>query len=133
MIRLSAMVLFSFATLLLTAADRVKAGQWESTMTMAAGKPMVTKYCITDADARMMNGDLATLRKYLVDSTAKNTGGRCTVKSLELRDNHTTIAKLTCGKTEIVNTTTYSGDRYSSTSSNNVTVAGKRVGACPAK
>jgi hypothetical protein len=133
MIRMSAVVLFSFATLLLAAADRVKAGAWETTLTIGTGKPMVTKYCITDADARLMNGDLAALRKYLVDSTAKNTRGRCTVKSLELRDNRTTVAKLTCGKTEVVNTTTYYGDRYSSTSSNNVTVAGKRVGACPAK
>jgi hypothetical protein len=133
MIRMSAVVLFSCATLSVAAADRLKAGEWETTLTMGAGKPTVTKYCVTDADARLMNGDLAALRKYLDDSTAKNTRGRCIVKSLELRDNRTTIAKLTCGKTEVVNTTTYYGDRYSSTSSNGLTLAGKRVGACPAK
>jgi hypothetical protein len=135
MTRMSAVVLFSLATLLAAsnagAADRVKAGWWETTLTMA-GKPTVTKYCITDSDARLMNGDLATLRKYLVDSTAEKTRGRCTVKNVELKGNRT-IATIACGKSEVTSTTTYYGDRYESTSSNGTTLAGKRIGTCPAK
>lgn len=40
---------------------------------------------------------------------------------------------MACGKIEVVSTTTYYGDRYSSTSSNGTTLAGKRLGACPPK
>lgn len=137
MSRMLAVVLFSLATLVAAsnagAADRVKAGWWETTLTMGSGKPMVTKYCITDSDARLMNGDLATLRKYLVESTAASTRGVCTVKNVELKGGNRTIVTLVCGKNEVTNTTTYYGDRYESTSSNATKVAGKRVGACPAK
>ena len=112
------------------AADRVQAGQWETKMTIGSGKPMVTKYCITAAEARSMNGDEATLRKYLVESTAANTGGRCLVRSVTLKDDVTTVA-IVCGKTEVVTSTSYHGDKYESSSSNGAKVAGKRLGACP--
>jgi hypothetical protein len=77
-----------------------------------------------------MNGDLATLRKYVEDSTAKNTRGRCVVKSVAVKGNQTTVA-IACGKTEVVATTTYHGDHYESLSSNGTKIAGKRIGACP--
>jgi hypothetical protein len=77
-----------------------------------------------------MNGDLATLRKYLTESTTTNTKGRCSVKSVDLKDDRTIVA-IVCGKSEVVGTTTYHGDRYESTNSNGTTVVGKRLGACP--
>jgi len=128
--------LFAFVALLfiavnVAAADRVQAGEWETTMTMpGVAKPAVTKHCITAAEAALMNGDLATLRKYLEESTAKNTRGRCSVKSVAI-DGNRTIATIACGKTEVVGTTTYHGDRYESTSSNGTKLVGKRLGACP--
>lgn len=134
MTRMFAVSLLS-ATLLLSAtnlaaADRIQAGQWESKMTLGTGKPMLTKYCITAADAASMNGDLATLRKYLEESTAASTKGVCTVKNVTLNGNRTVVT-LVCNKNEVTNTTTYHGDRYESTSSNGATVDGKRLGSCP--
>jgi hypothetical protein len=38
---------------------------------------------------------------------------------------------MACGKTEVVGTTTYHGDRYESASSNGTKLTGKRLGACP--
>lgn len=135
MTRMFAVTLFSSAALLLgassaVAADRVQAGEWENKMTMGSAQPMVAKQCITAADAKLMNGDLATLRKYLEQSTATNTKGKCTVKDVKLNGNRT-IVTIACGKTEVVGTTTYHGDRYESTSSNGTTLVGKRLGACP--
>jgi hypothetical protein len=123
------------ATLLLGAtdvagADRVKAGQWETTITVASSKPMGTKYCLTAADAKAMNGDVATLREYVKKTTAEQSGGRCTVKDVKLSGNQTTVT-IVCGRTEVTNTTKYFGDRFESSDSNNTKVVGKRLGACP--
>jgi hypothetical protein len=126
----SAMILFGAASA--SAADRVQAGQWETKLTGATPQPMVTKYCITPAEAKLMNGDLATLRKYLVESTAEKTKGRCSVKNVALNGNRTVVT-MVCGKSEVVGTTTYHGDHYESTSSNGTTVTGKRLGGCPAR
>ena len=134
MIKLFVATLLSLATLLgatnAAAADRVQAGQWESTMTVGSAKPIVTKYCITAGEARSMNGDLATLRKYLEESTAASSKGRCSVKNVELNGNQT-IVTITCGKAEVIGKTTYHGDHYESTSSNGSTLVGKRLGSCP--
>jgi HAMP domain-containing protein len=127
-------VVVFFASFTLTtkalAADRVQAGQWETKMTIGAGKPIASEYCITAAEAKLMNGDVATLRKYLEQSTLEKTKGRCTVKDVVVRDN-TTAVTMACGKTELVGTTTYHGDHYESTSTGNTKITGKRVGACP--
>ena len=69
------------------AADRVQAGEWETTMTGIGPSPMVTKYCISAKEAKAMSGDLATLRKFVTESTAEKTGGRCSVKDVELKGN----------------------------------------------
>lgn len=114
------------------AADRVQAGLWETKLSAAPSKPMVTKYCITAADAALMNGDLPTLRKYLQESTAEKSKGRCSVKSVELKANRTVVTTV-CGKVQMVSTTTYFGNRYEATNSNGTTLSGKRLGACPAK
>jgi hypothetical protein len=133
--KLIAVTLLSLSAFLLSAANavaanRVQAGQWQTTMTINGGQPMITKHCITPAEAALMNGDVAALRKYVTDSTAKNTKGRCTVKSVELKDNRTTVT-IACGKTEVSSTTTYQGDHYQSSSSNGTKLTGKRLGACP--
>jgi hypothetical protein len=112
------------------AADRVQAGQWETTMTGFGPKPIVSKSCITAADAKLMNGDLASLRKYVEKSTASAMKGRCAVKNVTLNGNRTVVT-IACGKTEVAATTTYSGNRYESTSTNGTSMKGKRLGACP--
>ncbi len=130
MTRLLAVLLTCATTLAAAAADRVQAGQWETNMTSGSAKPIVGKYCISAAEAKAMSGDVATLRKYVEESTKANTAGRCTVKAVALNGDRTVIT-IACGKTEITNTTTYRGDRFESTSSNGTIVAGKRLGACP--
>jgi hypothetical protein len=135
MTRKLTVIVFSCATLVFgarntTAADRVQAGEWETKLTLGSGEPMLTKYCITAADAASMNGDLATLRKYLEESTETNTGGMCKVKNVALNGNRT-IVTIACGETEVVGTTTYHGDRFEASSSDGSTATGKRIGACP--
>ena len=131
MVRVFAVTLLSlFFVAAAAAADRVRAGEWETTMTLTSGKPMVTRYCITPGEARSMSADEATLRQYLTESTAKNTKGRCTLKSVTLKGDQTTVA-IVCGATEVVTTTTYAGDRYESSSTNGAKVSGKRLGECP--
>jgi hypothetical protein len=119
-----------FAAVAAAAADRVQPGQWETTMILSSGKPMVTKYCITPGEARSMSGDEATLRKYLAESTSESTKGRCNLKSVTLKNDQIRVA-IVCGAIEVVTTTTYGGDRYESSSSNGAKVEGKRLGACP--
>jgi hypothetical protein len=130
MTRLPVALLLCATTLTAFAADRVQAGRWEATMRTGSAKPIATQYCISALEARSMSGDLATLRKYVEESTKANTAGRCSVKAVALKDNRTTVT-IACGKSEVTNTTTYHGDRFESTSSNGSTVAGKRLGACP--
>jgi hypothetical protein len=135
--RILIVIVFSCATLVfgvrdVAAADRVQAGEWETELTLGSAKPMLTRYCITAGEAESMNGDLATLRKYLEESTETNTKGMCKVKNVALNANRT-IVTIVCGKTEVVGTTIYHGDRYESSSSDGTTVTGKRVGACPSR
>ena len=135
MTKVFAVALLSFTILALSAtdagaADRVQPGQWETALRVKSGKPMITKSCITAAESRLMNGDLPTMRKYLEDSTAKNTQGRCAFKKVELNGNRVVVT-LVCGKSETVGTTTYHGDHYESSSSGGVAIVGKRLGACP--
>jgi hypothetical protein len=120
----------AFLTLPLLAADRVQAGEWETKMVSSiSAKPIVTKYCITAAEAKAMNGSAADIRKFVQASTAEKTGGRCSVKSVTLKGNRTVVAML-CGKTEMVGTTDYAGNTYTSSTNNGVKISGKRIGAC---
>jgi hypothetical protein len=123
-------VAFAFGTLHLHAADRVIPGMWATRMSTGTGKPVVTTSCLTVAQAKLMNGDLATLRKYVEESTAHNTRGRCAATNVRI-DGNKTIVTITCGKTVVVGTTTYHGDHYESSSTNGTTIAGKRTGGCP--
>jgi hypothetical protein len=118
------------STMSTAAADRVRTGQWETTMTIGQGKPTVTTHCITPREAELMNGDAAALRKYVEESTAQKTKGRCAVRSVVVEGNRT-IVTIACGKTQVVGTTTYHGDHYESSSSNGTKLVGKRLGACP--
>jgi hypothetical protein len=130
-VRLMCAAILVFLATVALAADRVQSGEWQTTLTLA-GKPTVTKHCITAAEAKLMNGDVATLRKYLEQSTAQKTRGRCTVKNVSLMGD-TTVVTISCGRTEVTGTTKYHGDRYESSSTDGTTVTGKRLGNCPAK
>jgi hypothetical protein len=132
MIKCLAVILSSMIAAHAVAAARVQAGEWETTMTLSSGKPLVSRYCITADEATAMSGDLATVRAYLVKATAEKTNGRCSVTNVELKGDQTAVTML-CGKKKSVGTTTYYGDRFSAKSSDGVAIAGKKVGACPSK
>ncbi len=119
----------AFATTDLSGADRVQSGQWQTKMTMGKGKPMVSTHCINVAEAKLMNGDAATVRKYVEESTAKNTGGRCSVKTFALSANRSTVT-IACGKTRVTSTTNYYGDHSDSFDSNGTKIEAKRIGSC---
>ena len=127
----STSLLLSIAMLALTvtaahAADRVQAGQWETTIT-AGGRDRVLKSCVTAAEANAANGDEKTFRASVV-KTAEDAG--CTVKDVKVSGNQVT-SDASCGGMQATSTTTYHGDWYEQTSSNGTKVRAKRVGACP--
>lgn len=127
---LMAIVYLLLLPAVVAAAQRVQAGQWETTMQVGSGAPLKSKSCISSAEADAMNGDAATLRNYVEASTATNTAGRCAVTDAVVQGQRTVIT-MRCGKTEVVGTTDYQGDRYESSSSNGTTLSGTRVGDCP--
>ena len=108
-----------------SAAERVRAGLWETTITIA-GKPVVSSGCITEADAATMNGDAATIRAYLEKSSAK---AGCTVKNVTVNGNQVVVTNV-CRRAENVGTTTYKGDSSETVNSNGAKVQSRRVGAC---
>jgi len=123
-------LLLSIAMLALTAAaaraaDRVQAGQWETTIT-AGGRDRVMTHCVTAAEASVANGDEKTFRASIVKA-AEDAG--CTVKELKVSGNQVS-SDGTCGGMQSTSTTIYHGDWYEQTSANGTKVHAKRVGAC---
>jgi hypothetical protein len=108
------------------AAERVQAGQWETTIS-AGGRDRVMKSCVTAAEASVANGDEKAFRASIV-KTAQDAG--CTVKDVKVSGNQV-ISDGTCGGMQNTSTTTYHGDWYEQTSSNGTKVRAKRIGACP--
>jgi Protein of unknown function (DUF3617) len=128
---INAHVLLSIALAALTvaearAADRVHAGQWETTIS-AGGRDRVMKSCVTAAEASAANGDEKTFRDSMV-KTAEQAG--CTVKDVKVSGNQV-VSDATCGGHQSTSTTIYHGDWYEQTASNGTKVSAKRVGTCP--
>ena len=124
-------LLLSIAMLALTvaaahAADRVQAGQWETTITSGA-RDRVLKSCVTAAEASAANGDEKTFRDSIVKA-AEQAG--CTVKEVKV-DGNNVVSDSTCGGMQNTSKTIYHGDWYEQTSSNGTKVRAKRIGACP--
>ena len=117
-----------FALMIATAraADRVQAGQWETTIS-GGGRERVMMACVTAAEANAMNGDEKTFRAAVV-KPAEDAG--CTVKDVKVSGNQV-ISDATCHGMQATSTTTYHGDWYEQVSSNGTKVRAKRIGACP--
>jgi hypothetical protein len=107
------------------AADRVHAGEWETTVE-SGGKSFSMKSCATSAQAAMMNGDDRTLRDGLETAMA---GTGCTVTAVTASGNQVTVSSQ-CAMGANTGTTTYHGDSYESENSNGTKVRAKRIGAC---
>lgn len=108
------------------AADRVHAGEWETTVE-SGGKSFSRKSCATPAQAAVMNGDDRTLRDGVEKATA---GSGCTVTDVKASGNQVTVSSQ-CPMGANTGTTTYHGDSYDSENTNGTKVHAKRIGACP--
>jgi len=113
------------STLPAVAADRVQAGQWETTLNMA-GRTMTRSICLTQSDADLINGDAKSIRTY-ADKVGAPAG--CKVTDVKINGNQVTVTSA-CANGENVGTTTYHGDAYETTNTNGAKAQSKRVGAC---
>ena len=107
------------------AADRVRAGQWDTTMTVN-GAERTLSACIPQSDADAMNGDVNSIRAAVEKSIAP-TG--CKVTDVKVNGGQVIVASNCAGK-EAVGTTTYHGDSAETVTANGMKVLAKRVGAC---
>lgn len=117
-----------------TAADRVVAGKWESTL-ITEGDTRTLTFCITADEAASINGDSKTGRDF-AEQKAKKSGSSCVIKAYEIKADTVTYT-LSCGQRTITDSTTYHGDTSegSKTTTNAGTtfttqVKSKRWGAC---
>jgi hypothetical protein len=119
----------------LSAAERLRAGQWEFTITHAGkGEATSFKHCITAAEAGSVNGDTKSARAY----AEKAARAECKVTDYKVEGNTVSYAIL-CGAVSIRSTTTYNGDTsegdlFSKRDGSPETVShvkAKRLGDCP--
>ena len=124
--RLFLAAIVSFVVLPASAADRVRAGEWETTLILA-GRSVTKSVCITQADADALNGDAKSMRAY-VDKV--NVGTNCKVDDIKVNGNQVTVTS-TCGDgKQRVGTTTYHGDSSESVTSNGLKSQSKWIGPC---
>src|ERR1700737_1354033 len=94
----------------LSAADRVRTGQWEVTSTNN-GRARTFKNCLRADEAAATNGDAKAGRAY----TQKLLAGHCTFTDYKV-EGSLVSSVMTCGKTTVRTPTTYHGDSYQSES-----------------
>jgi len=107
-------------------ADRVRAGLWETTLTLG-GKTTTRSTCLTPSDAAAINGDAAAMRAY-VEKVSAPAG--CKVTDLKISGNQVTVTTVCASGTPSVGTTTYHGDSWETVNTNGVKAQSKWVGAC---
>jgi hypothetical protein len=107
------------------AADRVHAGQWDTTMTVN-GKTRTLSACIPQGEADAMNGDANSIRAAVEKSTAA-TG--CKVTDVKVNGGQVIVASICAGK-EGLGTTVYHGDSAETETANGAKFLARRVGAC---
>jgi hypothetical protein len=117
--------LFACVALPTLAADRIHAGQWDTTLDVN-GRTMAMSACVPQSEADAMNGDAASIRAAIEKSTAP-TG--CKVLDVKVNAGEVRVTSSCAGK-EAVGTTTYHGDSAETVSSNGTKALAKRVGPC---
>jgi hypothetical protein len=106
-------------------ADRVRAGQWETTLTIA-GRTVTKVACVSELDAAAMNGDVASVRAF-VDKNNVKTG--CKTTDLDVNGNQIMVRSLCSGK-ENIGTTTYKGETLDTANTNGAKAHARWVGVC---
>jgi hypothetical protein len=131
--RISLLTLFALVSVSLSAADRVRTGQWEVTST-SNGRARTFKNCVRADEAAAANGDAKAGRAY----NEKLLAGQCTFTDYKVEGNLVSSV-MTCGKITSRTTTTYHGDSFQSESKTTTGgapevvshVSAKRLGDCP--
>jgi hypothetical protein len=107
------------------AADRPRAGEWATTLTIA-GQTKTKLACITEPDAAVMNGDMASIRAF-VDKNSVKTGRKTT--NVVLNGNEVVGTSL-CGGKEKVGTITSQGQTLDTANTNGAKAHAWWVGVC---
>jgi hypothetical protein len=126
----SAAILSFAAAPMSHAADRVNAGEWETTMTMN-GQSHTTKSCKTEAQAKEANRNAQEMR----EAAAKDRKTGCSLDDIRVEGNLVSYT-LACGDSLTqVKATYHDGNSWESVMTNNkrgtTTAKGRRLGACP--
>ena len=108
------------------AAERVHAGQWQTTANVA-GQSMTRSICLSADDAALINGDAASIKLY-AEKVGAPAG--CKVKDVKISGNQVAVTSICASGKESVGTTTYHGDRYEAVNTNGTKAESKRVGDC---
>ena len=108
------------------AAERVRAGQWETTLNVT-GHAITRSVCISQSEADAINGDANSLKAYAEKLNAP-TG--CKVTDVTMTGNQVTVTSVCASGKENVGTTTYHGASSETVNTNGAKSESKRVGAC---
>jgi hypothetical protein len=108
------------------AADRVHAGQWDTTLNML-GRSVTRSSCITQSDADAINGDAKAIKAYVEKASA---AAGCKVTDVKISGNQVSVTTVCAAGKENVGTTTYHGDSSETVNTNGAKSESKRVGAC---
>ena len=118
----------------LHAQERVRAGMWESTVTLSSGQTATNSSCLKPADAAKTNGSSAIVRAETEKGLLKS---GCTLKDFKA-DGGTMTQTMVCGSSTILIETRFrDGDSFETTSTStddgvkSVTrIKSRRTGAC---
>ena len=114
------------ATTTAVAADRVRPGQWETTLTVF-GQTMTRPSCLSKADADAINGNEASIRAY---TERVSQPAACKVKEVHIDGNTVSVTSTCASGKENVGKTTYHGDSYETVNTNGTRATAKLVGRC---
>ena len=108
------------------AADRIRAGQWDGTTTMAGGRMRPSSSCMTQSDADALNGDAKTVQAYLEKAIPPTI---CKVSDVKVNGGQVIYTSVCRGVKNVI-TTNYHGDSFEGTTTDGTKTEAKRVGAC---
>lgn len=124
--RLFALCLLASIAFPCAAADRIHAGQWETTLNVA-GKAVTKSVCITQSDVDAINGDEQSIRKYAEKLNAQS---GCKVTDVKADGDLVRVTSVCAEGRQNIGTTRYRGDSFETVNTNGVRSQSKRVGPC---
>jgi hypothetical protein len=117
------LVCFAFPS---EAADRVRPGEWETTLTFM-GQTVTRSACMSQADADAVNGGAASIKAFVEKASAP---AGCHVTDVKISGNQVIVTSKCGAGAPSVGTTTYHGDSSETANSNGTMSRSKWVGAC---